>query len=137
MWNACSGLVSALSTLGVGLYPPETCEISTGSTLGSQKPPQSRDLDWASLHYHLPRSPSSLCLHQSLPNCFWTLPCVFFNVIFTLYWGVADLHCCVHFKCTAKWFSYTYTYIPPFSDSLGWVSQMVQVVNKLPAHQET
>ena len=26
-------------------------------------------------------------------------------------WNRVDLHCCVSFRCTAKWFSYTHTYI--------------------------
>ena len=30
---------------------------------------------------------------------------------------IVDLQCCVSFRCTAKWFSYTYTYIHSFSDS--------------------
>ena len=30
---------------------------------------------------------------------------------------VVDLHCCVNFCCTAKWISYTYTYIHSFLDS--------------------
>ena len=42
---------------------------------------------------------------------------VFFNLIFILYWGIVDLQCCVNFRYTAKWFSYTYTYIHSFSDS--------------------
>ena len=29
---------------------------------------------------------------------------------FILYWSIVDLQCCVNFRCTAKWFSYTYTY---------------------------
>ena len=33
-----------------------------------------------------------------------------------------DLQCCVSFRCTAKWFSYTYTHIHSFSDSFPvWV----------------
>ena len=41
-----------------------------------------------------------------------------------VYWGIADLQGCVSFRCTAKWFGYTYTYIHSFSDSfLIWVSQ--------------
>ena len=41
----------------------------------------------------------------------------FFNLIFILYWSIVDLKCCVSFRYTAKWFSYTYTYIHSFSDS--------------------
>ena len=28
-----------------------------------------------------------------------------------IYWNIVDLQCCVHFRYTAKWFSFTYTYI--------------------------
>ena len=31
---------------------------------------------------------------------------------------IVDLQYCVSFRCTAKWSSYTYTYIHSFSDSL-------------------
>ena len=34
-----------------------------------------------------------------------------FNLIFILYWSIVDLQCWVHFRCTAKWFSYIYIYI--------------------------
>ena len=44
-------------------------------------------------------------------------PRIFFNLIFILYLGVVDLQCCVTFKCTAKWFSYTYSYIQSPSGS--------------------
>ena len=37
---------------------------------------------------------------------------LFFNEFF--YWSIVDLQC---FRCTAKWFSYTYIYIYSFSDS--------------------
>ena len=37
---------------------------------------------------------------------------LFFNYIF--YWSIVDLQCCVSFRCTAKWISYTYTYIHSF-----------------------
>ena len=40
------------------------------------------------------------------------LICIFFK----FYWIIVDLQCCVSFRCTAKWFSYTYTYIHSFSD---------------------
>ena len=33
------------------------------------------------------------------------------------YWSIVDLQCCVSFRCTAKWFSSTYTYVHSFSDS--------------------
>ena len=38
-----------------------------------------------------------------------TMLCTFF-LIFILYWGVVGLQCCVNFRCTAKWFSYTCTF---------------------------
>ena len=33
-------------------------------------------------------------------------------------WSIVDLQCSVNFRCTAKWISYTYTYIHSFLDSL-------------------
>ena len=33
------------------------------------------------------------------------------------YWSIVDLQCCVSFRCTAKWISYTYTYSHSFLDS--------------------
>ena len=33
---------------------------------------------------------------------------LFFSLIFSLYWSIADLQCCVSFRCTAKWFSYSF-----------------------------
>ena len=43
--------------------------------------------------------------------------CVFqFNRIFILYHCIVDLQCCVSFRCRAKSFIYTYTYIHSFSD---------------------
>ena len=40
-----------------------------------------------------------------------------FFIICISYWSIVDLQCCVSFRCTAKWFSYTYTYIHSFSNS--------------------
>ena len=31
-----------------------------------------------------------------------------------MYWSTVDLQCCVSFRCTAKWISYTDTYVPSF-----------------------
>ena len=33
------------------------------------------------------------------------------------YWSIVDLQCCVGFRCTAKWFHYSYTNMHSFSDS--------------------
>ena len=30
------------------------------------------------------------------------------------YWSIVDLQCCIGFRCTAKWISYTYIYIHSF-----------------------
>ena len=37
-----------------------------------------------------------------------------FYFLFNFYWSRIDLRCCVSFSCTAKWVSYTYTYIHSF-----------------------
>ena len=57
---------------------------------------------------------ASLCVSFHF-NCEKNL--FFFYLIFILYWNIVDLQCCVSFRCAAKWFSYTYTYIHSFSDS--------------------
>ena len=40
---------------------------------------------------------------------------IYFLIIF--YWSIVDLQCCISFCYTAKWISYTYTYIHSFLDS--------------------
>ena len=35
------------------------------------------------------------------------------NTLKNFYWSIDDLQCCVRFRCTAKWISYTYTHIYP------------------------
>ena len=32
----------------------------------------------------------------------------------TFYWSIVDLQYCISFRCTAKWFSYTYIYLSTF-----------------------
>ena len=41
----------------------------------------------------------------------------FFTLIFTIYWSIIDLQCCISFRCTAKWPSYSYAYTHSFVDS--------------------
>lgn len=36
-----------------------------------------------------------------------------------IYWHIIDLQCYINFKCMAKWFRYTYTYIHSFSFPKG------------------
>ena len=43
-----------------------------------------------------------------------TISILFF---FYIYWTIVDSQCCISFQCTAKWISYTYTYIHSFLDS--------------------
>ena len=47
--------------------------------------------------------------------CFVSYVLYFLNLIFILCWSIVDLYCCVSFRGTAKWFSYTY--IHSISDS--------------------
>ena len=42
------------------------------------------------------------------------VPHLYFIFYFNFYWSVVDLQCCISFRCTAKWISYTYTYIHSF-----------------------
>ena len=39
-------------------------------------------------------------------------------ICYNIYWSTVALKCCVGFHCTAKWISYTYTYIPSLLDFL-------------------
>ena len=41
-------------------------------------------------------------------NCFKLLNFILF---LNFYWSIVHLYCYVSFRCTAKWISYTYTYI--------------------------
>ena len=54
-------------------------------------------------------------------------PFIIFKISF--YWSKVDLQCYVSFSCTAKLFSYTYTYIPSFSDYLP-VSLQSQIITE-------
>ena len=52
--------------------------------------------------YHFQRQPPSVCC------------CLF---IYNFYWSIFVLQCCISFRCTAKWISYTYKDIHSFLDS--------------------
>ena len=61
--------------------------------------------------------PLSACTKVYLSICFYRI----FYFILEYNW----FKCCVGCRCTAKWFSYTYTYI--------WASLVVQMLKNLPA----
>ena len=44
----------------------------------------------------------------------------FFFLTLSLYWRIVDQQCYVSFKCTAKWFSYTYLFFFRFFSHLGY-----------------
>lgn len=46
----------------------------------------------------------------------WPFVLSLFNLIFVLFWSVADWQCCVSLRYTAKWFSHAYTHAHYFSD---------------------
>ena len=59
------------------------------------------------------RAPINWSLNSSLKACqnkTWH-SFLSFVVGFTLYWSIIDLQCCINFRCTAKWLSYSYTHI--------------------------
>ena len=56
---------------------------------------------------------SVYCVSEVMLHLYKLLKVSFFILI--LYWGIVDEQCCVSFRCTAKWFSYTYTCIYSFS----------------------
>ena len=47
--------------------------------------------------------------------------CFVFNLILILYWTIVHLQCCISFRHTAKWLSYTYMYIYSFSDFFPYI----------------
>ena len=54
---------------------------------------------------------------SSLCNSLSCSPLPIAGPSFNFYWSLVDLQCCISFRCTAKWISYTYTYIHSFLDS--------------------
>ena len=60
-----------------------------------------------------------------LSGCTMVYVSICFYRFFVLCWSIIDLQCCVGFRCIAKWFSYTYTYI--------WASLVAQMLKNLPA----
>ena len=51
----------------------------------------------------------SICFYLTF-LCSYSGVRVFCNYYF-FYWSIVDLHCCISFRCTAKWFSYIYMYV--------------------------
>ena len=52
-----------------------------------------------------------------LYHCATLLGIVYYFLKLILYWSIVDQQCYVHFRCTTKWFIYTYTSIYSFSNS--------------------
>ena len=67
-----------------------------------------------------PTSPPLICCIYSLR---WHHISFSFSYI-NVYWSIVAFQCCVSFYCTAKWISYTCTYIPSF---LGFLPIQVTI----------
>ena len=66
----------------------------------------------------------SLLTHEFWPGGVMLMSCIsfFFSLFlckllknFLLFWDIVDLQCCVHFRCIAKWFHYTYIVVQSLS----------------------
>ena len=61
------------------------------------------------------RRKCSTAAGEGVHLCTGVCACLFFSVFYLkILLSIVDLQCCVHFKCTAKQFSCTYTYICSF-----------------------
>ena len=59
-------------------------------------------------------------LFPYLGYCFALSVCLLSSFFFIFFnWSLVDLQCCVSFRCTAKWFSYTYTCVMYVLSQLG------------------
>ena len=101
---------------------------------------------WCSFKYHTPFSSQNLYVNVNsflywiilariqyceifLQDETFNLGILIFFKNLNLYWTLLYLQCCVSFRCTAKWFSYTYIYsFFKFFSYLGYC----RIVSKVP-----
>ena len=55
-------------------------------------------------------------------------PASSFSLLFFFSWSLVDLQCCVSSRCSATWFSYTYTFFSRFFSLIGYYKILRRVL---------